>query len=89
MYAITAAEPPASDQIWRALLAVRRLDAAAEALSGARGLTAELSAQSRWRNDGLGPRALRDALDELNSAISGVLSEVRRARAEVERGIGA
>ncbi|HTN56027.1 MAG TPA: hypothetical protein VLZ82_07565 [Microbacterium sp.] len=89
MYTITAAEPPASDQIWRAILAVRRLEAAAEAVSGAGALTAELSAQSRWRNDGLGPRALRDALDELNSAILRELSHVRRARAEVEQGIGA
>jgi|GEM_PF-3183518 len=89
MYTITAAEAPASDQIWRAFLAVRQLDAAADALSGAGSLTAALSAESRWRNEGLGPRALRDALDELHGAITRELSEVRRAQTEVERGISA
>ncbi len=89
MYTITAAESSTSGQIWSAFLAMRQLDAAADAISGAGALTAALSAESQWRNDGLSPRALRDALEQLHGAIARELSEVRRAHAEVERGISA
>ena len=89
MYSITAAESSTSGQIWAALLAMRELDAAADAISGAGALTAALSEESRWRNDGLSPRALREALDEVHGAIAHELSEVRRAHAEVEWGISA
>ncbi|MGB3374695.1 MAG: hypothetical protein WBA87_06100 [Microbacterium sp.] len=89
MYTIIAAESSTSDQIWAALRAMRQLDAAAESVSGAGRLTTALSAESQWRNEGLSPRALRDALDELHGAITRELAEVRRAHAEVERGISA
>lgn len=89
MYTITAAEAPASDQVWRALMSVRHLDAAADAVGSAGMLTEALSAESQWRNEGLSARALRDALDELHAATARAMSQVRRAQAEVEWGINA
>jgi len=89
MYSITTAESSTSPQIWNALLAVRHLDAAADAISGAAVLTEALRVESQWRNEGLSPRALRDALDELHEAVARELSEVRHAQAEVEWGISA
>lgn len=89
MYMITAAESSTSSQILSALLAMRQLDVAADALTGAVVLAAALSAESQWSNEGLSARTLRDALDELHAAIAHELSEVRGAHAEVERGISA
>ncbi|WP_307370083.1 hypothetical protein [Microbacterium sp. W4I4] len=89
MYTITAAESSTSGQIWSALLAMRQLDAAEDALMGAAALAGALSAESQWRNEGVSARTLREALDELHAAIAHELSEVRGAHAEVERGISA
>lgn len=89
MYTITAAESSTSSQVWTALAAVRWLDEAADAISGAGVLAAALSAESQWRNEGVSARTLRDALDELHETIVRELSEVRRSQAEVERGISA
>lgn len=89
MYTITAAESSTSGQIWSALLAMRQLDAAADALTGAAALAGAASAESEWSNEGLSARTLREALDELHAAIAHELSEVRAAHAEVERGISA
>lgn len=89
MHSIAAAATPVSDQIWRAFLALRRLDEAADAVSAAAALTERLSIESQWCNDGLSPRALREALEELHDSIVRELSDVRRARGELEWGMGA
>jgi len=89
MYSITAAESSTSPQIWNALFAVRLLDEAADAISGAGVLNAALSAESQWSNDGRSARALRDALDDMHGAIMREVSGVRQAQAEVEGGISA
>jgi len=89
MYTITAAESSTSGQIWSALLAMRQLDAAADALTGAAAVADAVSVESQWRNEGLSARTLREALDELHAAIVHELSEVRGAHAEIERGISA
>lgn len=89
MYTITASAAAGSEQIWTALLSLRQLQAAEDAVRAAGVRTAQLAVQSQWHNDGLSPRALRAALDELHSSIMGALSDVRLAESEVERAMNA
>lgn len=87
MYEVISAEAPASDAIWWVFMALQRLDEAADVIASAEVQSSHLAEETTWRNDGVSPRALREALDELHTTITHVLAEVRDARVRVETAI--
>ncbi|WP_193597364.1 hypothetical protein [Microbacterium sp. YJN-G] len=87
MYSITAAEAPASDQIWWGFLALRAIDDAADAVADAESVGMRLALDSAWQNDGTSARKMREALDGLHTAIMQELAAVRALGEQLRRAL--
>ncbi|UNK70980.1 hypothetical protein [Microbacterium sp. H1-D42] len=87
MYTIAHASPPAADGLWAAFAALRLLEEAEDRLASAEGVGAGLVADSAWRSDGAGARALRGALAELHRGLMGEVVAVQEQQGIVRAGI--